>query len=262
GAQLAKNWSDHRGPVEALHRWFGGAAESLEAVIAVALDVESRRSLLYAADRIRRYESAHGELFRRVERSSEFAAYADWLDAAIANKWRPIEAPAKYGPWARRVICSALRFQSGDHDDLGVRREWLDWLIEGGAGIDSAIPSTPTWDIQVGGSSGETALAEAAGQRDQAKGASREPTKVSDGLTAALLKQGTSYTGVAHAEAAVVLDEDGQPERAWEALQSAAWWSARNSGSTPEAILQGILFLAERHGWTDITWAVQRSISG
>ena len=79
------------------------------------------------------------------------------------------------------------------------------------------------------------------------------------GIVRALVAEGTSYRGLAHAEAVVVLDERGEPHRAWGSLQSAAWWAARSTGHTPEAMLTGAIFLAERHSWDDVHWVVERA---
>jgi hypothetical protein len=67
------------------------------------------------------------------------------------------------------------------------------------------------------------------------------------------------YDGYAHAEAVVALDESGEPERAWGALHSAAWWGANSVGKAPAAMLDGGRLLAERHGWKDIGWALDRA---
>ena len=41
-------------------------------------------------------------------------------------------------------------------------------------------------------------------------------------------------------------------------LQSAAWWAARNTGKVPDAMIEGARFLADRRGWPDVLWVVQR----
>ena len=90
------------------------------------------------------------------------------------------------------------------------------------------------------------------------KGPSSDPVSIA--LARALTEQALSYRGLAHAEAVVVLDERGEPERAWGVMQSAAWWAARRTGAVPDAILEGARFLAERHGWADVAWVVARAI--
>jgi hypothetical protein len=79
-------------------------------------------------------------------------------------------------------------------------------------------------------------------------------------LVKALAIEGVSYQGYTHAEAVVALDEADQPERAWQVLQSAAWWAARRAGHVPDAMLTGALFLAERHGWGNILRVVRPAI--
>jgi hypothetical protein len=71
-----------------------------------------------------------------------------------------------------------------------------------------------------------------------------------------------NYEGYAHAEAVVALDERGEPERAWGALHSAAWWGANSRGVAPSAMFDGARLLARRHGWDDIAWAVEQATGG
>jgi hypothetical protein len=56
------------------------------------------------------------------------------------------------------------------------------------------------------------------------------------------------YNGLAHVEAARALDEAAQPERAWDALESAAYWAV-TAGHTPYQIMSAARWLAEKNGW-------------
>jgi hypothetical protein len=126
---------------------------------------------------------------------------------------------------------------------------WRYRIIEEGAGVDCGLPIRASWQVDVGDGSPETVLLEAAMRVDQ-EGSLEDP--VTKAMARAMESEGPYYRGLAHAEAVVVLNEQGQPERAWGALQSASWWSARNMGDIPEALLRGANLLAQEQGWAEI----------
>jgi hypothetical protein len=254
--QLANRWSEVGEKALALHRILGGTDDELEAVVAVASDSVAREAFKYKQDRAAVFEAAHSSLCRKIDHSEPFVRYADWLDASIAGRWTKPEDPSRYGAWGRRVLCWAQRLAFAQPTMPRVPTTWLHRIVEERAGIDSGVPVEASWSIQLG-ASGEAALIEAAMVIDH-EPPSTDP--VSAGIVRAMLAEGTSYRGFAHAEAVVALDERGEPERAWAALQSAAWWAARNTGKVPDAMLEGARFLADRHGWVDVRWVVERAV--
>lgn len=256
GRDLAERWDEVAAAALALHAALGGEQSSLDAVIAVAGDRDRRKALLFHPDRRPEFAAAHSKLCRSIDRSASFVRYADWLDAAIAGERNPIEDPARYGAWGRRVLCFAQRRAFADPSMPKPGTALLHWLVEGNAGIDSGLPERPKWGVRPGAASSEAALTEAALIISHVPPAT-DPVDVA--LAAALVAEGTRYRGLAHAEAVVALDERGEPERAWDVLQSAAWWAARNTGKVPDAMIEGARFLAERHGWADILWMVERA---
>jgi hypothetical protein len=133
---------------------------------------------------------------------------------------------------------------------------WLQQLIEERAGLDSGVFDEPSWSIQPGGASSETMLTEAAMSTSHAPPST---DAVGEQIRDALLKEGASYRGLAHAEAVPILAQSGEAKRAWGILLSAAWWAARNTGEAPSATLDGARLLADRHGWSDVRWVVDRA---
>jgi len=244
-AQLAMEWTDVERRARALHAALGGDEATLQAAVDVAMDPAARARLAYRPGDQTDYQRAHSELFRRIDPSAPARAYADWLDAAIAGDMRPVGDPETFGPWGRRLMGVAAR---GAHTAaLGLHGPALTRFLLSDNGLDG-VPQQPMWDIQAGGSSGSAQYAHAA---DLAADETSVDGSVRAGVVRALRHGGRGYAGLAHAEAAVVLDESDEPERAWEALQSAAWWAARAKGEVPTGIFDGIRFLAERRGWTD-----------
>jgi hypothetical protein len=257
--RLAERWTDVGPGVSALHQTLGGAEEDLQHVAEVVGDPERRAAFTLAKGHEAAFERAHSTLFRSIDRSDPFRRYADWLDACIEAQWTAPDDPMRYGAWGRRVVCWASRLAIRYGRVHEVPADWMHRVIHGHAGLDSGVPNKASWLARVGAASGEAALVEAARSIDRMPG---KGDHVPERLADALLAEGMSYRGLAHAEAVVALDERGEPIRAWEALQSAAWWAARAGGRPPEALLDGARFIASRHGWSDVQWVVEHALSG
>ena len=60
------------------------------------------------------------------------------------------------------------------------------------------------------------------------------------------------YDGVAHLEAAALLDGSDDTERAWSALMSHAFWTYVNRGSDGAPAREAAAWFASRRGWTDV----------
>ena len=252
---LAAGWNDHEQALMSLHECLGGSVETLDLVIAAASDRKTANALSYGAG-VAVSEHIHGELLRQVDQSLAFGRYSDWFDSAVADRWSAPEEPSYYGAWGRRVLCWCNRLSFTQPDKPGPSLDQLWHVVEGHAGLDSGVPPVATWAVQPGEASAESALIQAALSIDH-----HPPVDdpVRQGIKRALLREGSAYRGVAHAEAAVVLDERGESRRAWAVLQSAAWWVARSTGQTPEAIVTGARFLARRHEWADVLWVLEHA---
>ncbi|MEK6279389.1 MAG: hypothetical protein AABN95_03470 [Acidobacteriota bacterium] len=256
--EFGERWSAVRDKAIALHKALGGVEETLDTVAAVASDPKAREDFKYRRGEEAKFEAAHSALCRKVDPSIPFLHYADWLDACIAGRGSTPDEPARYAPWGRRVLCWANRVASSQPAMGKLPAAMVHRIIEGHAGVDSGVPVKASWSISPGAASGETALVEAAMTIEH------EPPPadpVTAALVRALITEGTTYRGYAHAEAVVILDERGESERAWEVMQSAAWWAARSVGETPEAMLKGAQFMANRHNWADVKWVVERAMT-
>jgi hypothetical protein len=254
--QLAELWTEIGEKVAELHRVLGGIDSTLNEVITTVSDPVSRDVFKYVPGQEKDFEAAHSTLCRKIDNSEWFVRYADWLDACAARQWTTPEDPPRYGVWSRRVLCWASRLALVESNMPRLPTDWVHQILEGNAGLDSGVPNEVSWSVQAGAASGETMLVEAASSIEH-ETPSTDPIRA--GILKALLTEGTSYRGLAHAEATVTLDEQGEPERAWEALQGASWWAARNLGEVPQSMLAAARFLADRHGWADVSYAVERN---
>ncbi|MEO5851901.1 MAG: hypothetical protein ABIQ15_05260, partial [Nocardioides sp.] len=182
--------------------------------------------------------------------------YAQWLDAHSAGQFPAPASTEAYGRWSRRVMCwsEVLELSGrGAPDRSALPRQSI---IEGAAGVDSGLSPRVSWRADIGEGSAETVLLESAMRLEQ------EPD-IEDPITRALAhamdNEGLDYRGLAHAEAVVVLRDRGEPERAWGALQSAAWWSSRHLGEMPDFVMNGGRLMAEENDWTDVASMLERS---
>ncbi|MDB5678537.1 hypothetical protein [Sphingomonas bacterium] len=238
-----------------LHAALGGERPALETLAAVLQNSVAREEFKRSDDRLA-FELAHSRLMRRIDPSPSFIAFADWFDARLAGKDH-VFAPEAYGAWCRQALSWSHIF------DLSVRGgseepEMLIPLLEGFAGLDTGLLLKPSWSWQNGGSS-ETLLVEVASLTDSDSALLDD---VQQGLVKTLVSAGTSYDGSDHASATVVLDERGEPDRAWTTLNAAAWWMALRYGEAPAAITDGAHLLCDEHGWEDIRWVVDRAMKG
>ncbi len=82
-----------------------------------------------------------------------------------------------------------------------------------------------------------------------------------DPLALAILKLDDdidSYTGIEHAEAAALYDDQmNRPDLSWNCLVNAAYWSGLNSGETLLPAWEAAIYLAEKHNWTDAHYALK-----
>jgi hypothetical protein len=253
---LAGKWPEVRDEATALHDLLGGAPEILATVVGVITDPETRKPFEYDVDRPAPFEAAHSRLARKIDRSPAFARYADWIDASLTGNAAPPHPPEAYGVWVRQLYCRAAEFPRDRLGGAMLPQAILLDLAEAFAGLDTAVPNVPGWELRPGASSGAAALVSIANKIDL-DACADDPIR--RGLVEALRTEHMNYRGLAHAEAVVALDEGGEPERAWGALHSAAWWGARSTGEAPAAILDGARLLCDRHGWDHIRWVVDRA---
>ncbi len=254
---LGELWGEIEADALRLHTVLGGRDETLEVVAAVARDPTARDTFRYVSGKEAMFEAAHSALNRKVDRSEAFAHYADWLDACVAHVWATPDNLLLFGPWQRRVLCWTHRLKTSGKVTTPRTMPAMLSIIEANAGIDSGVPSEPSWSVHAAESSAAAALVATALDLSESIEGS-DP--VSAGLITALITEEEAYRGLAHAEAAVVFDERGESYRAWGALQSSIWWAARNLGTTPPAMLEALRFLVTRHGWGDVIWAIERGI--
>ena len=255
--QLADRWQELKEPALELHLSLGGTPVSLQAVAEVLTEERSRDSFQLGALPREQFEAAHSALARAIDPSPDFKHYADWFDAVLARPPVPVRTRL-YGLWARQALCWAYNVRRGGDPEIDDPLAPMA-LVEPFAGLDTGFPIRASWSSSPaeGSSSGHISAV-----------ADMLPSKLTAGdsvqasLVKAIRQHGPGYDGYAHAEAVVALDERGEPERAWGALHSAAWWMAQTIGEAPPAILDGARLLCDRHGWDDLRWVVDRNAGG
>ena len=199
------------------------------------------------------FERACSALARRMDDSDEFRAFADWMDAALDGE-PSVPAIDRMGCWDRLAAILTWLLANEEMPRSKALTDAVGRVIAENAGIDTSVSLPLSWGVRPGPTSAEATLARLA--RSLAMIAFDDPlTQV---LAERLRTDGVTYTGLTHAEAVPLLDERGEPGRAWEVLCSAAWWMARNLGEPSPAIFEGGRLLCDRHGWDDARWVVDR----
>lgn len=255
---LAAEWSDVRARLAKLHGALGGTAASFDPLEAAIADADVRNALSDVSANPDRFQGALSALSRAVDSSAAFAAFADWLDTAVAGDPTVRQDTQAMGPWARLCVAWAQKLLERSRGKAALPPAVVMDLIVSFAGVDACVPAKASWTMRSVAGSGEAGQVSLARDFDEDSTADR----VELGLVEALRTERLRYNGVPHAEAVVVFDEQGEPARAWGALNSAAWWMARRMGEAPPAILDGARLLCDRHGWEDIRWVVERNAEG
>jgi hypothetical protein len=253
--ELASEWPSIHPTFEALQTTLGGESRSLTAVAGVLGDRGRRAELTINRGGAEVYQRAMSRIAREIDRSPEFVAFADWLDRAVAGEVTPPPA-SQLGPWTRQSVCWARKLLDEQRRDLIIDADAAVEVIEWLGGVDAGVPRTPTWELRPGSDSSVSGLLALA---DKLEPARFEADPIRAGIVKALQTEALSYRGMAHAEAVPILDEAGQPERAWCTLNAAMWWMAQGRDPVPPAMPEGARMLCDRNGWNDILWVVEQN---
>jgi hypothetical protein len=257
--RLSTGWAAVAPSAKALHLELGGNPKSLEHVIAAGGSPQALKPFIYDGTNERGREGAFSSLCRDIDSSDAFKRFADWVDASVARQWLPLDYVGD-GPWRRVVLCWVTRLKGRETQAPSPSLEDLLELVIGPSGVDGGVPPKPSWAVSPGRASGESTVLEATMQIDLYP--SGEGDSMLRDLSQTILEAGSPYSGAAHIQVADVLAARGDPKRAWAALQAAAWWAARNTGSVPGPVVASARTLAEAHGWTDLLWVLEQDPEG
>jgi hypothetical protein len=244
--RLAAGWKTVEAPVHALHEALGGKVDSLAPFVNAISDPAHRARFNYRRDDTEAFEAAHSALARAIDPSETFRNFAEWFDRRLTGDPVPAQ-PEPYGIWARQALAWSFRSDAATPAGL-CAPDALVPLITGHAGWDTALSLRLSWSEPNSGTS--DAFASQLASTLQFDARLDEPIDAQ--LVKAVATGGTSYDGRAHADAVPLLDERGEPVRAWAALNAAAWWMWRSFGSAPDALARGARQLADEHQWADI----------
>lgn len=237
-----------------LQQAIGGAGEPLPAFERLLFDDARRDVAARTPERPRDGWAADSAMQRIVDPSPPTLAHLDYLDAVLVRRDRKAPPP-ETGVWTAAtsaVACAAGKIVKVP--DLGerARARWREpesldnvfgpapnYFIWPPPKPLSRPPGLDVAEILVQAGTGDDPLLAAA---------------------AAVHQAGARYDGLAHVEAAAALDEAGRADDAWNALQSAAWWSYVRFEAAIPAILDAARAMAERHGWAEIEGHLERMI--
>lgn len=250
---LKKNWDAIRTPLEALHIALGGRIGALDHLAEVVADDSTRERFNLSVSSRQEFETAHEALFRAMDNSAEFTAFADWFSAELRGERRTVD-PIVYGNWGRQALAWSLQFDVA-LGTLGSDFSSFAPLVTGQNGWDTGVSVAPSWHDT--GSGGSLGLGTMVAQLIDAGSELADP--IDQCLAHAIAQAGSGYDGIAHAEQVPFLDDQGEADRAWSALCGAAWWMHMSRGEIAPAIFDGARLLCDHHGWEDILWIVDQA---
>ena len=249
-------WPQLRNDLLELHKALGGISDDFarlenfigteEQFHAFDLDEENRTP----------FEAAMSELARELDPSVEFTRFANWLDRAIEGDLT-IGSDLNLGCWQRMALTWPFLISKKSGQKAEIPEEEARNAVETFCFLDASRARSASWHISPGSGSvemGQAALSEFIVE----KGLQR--SDYMGAIVLAVRERNYDYDGQAHAEAVPMLDEAGEPERAWGVLNSAAWWMARQHGEVPPAIFDGARLLCDRNGWDDMRWVIDRAM--
>lgn len=136
-------------------------------------------------------------------------------------------------------------------------------MLRGPAPVDAAVPSPPrlTWtpNAQVADANCRAAA------RALVRAAEDLPEEVTADLmfvaAGKLATQPNAFDMADYLAPVAIFDERGEPERSWDALISASFWSVRREADRPRDQLPRLArMLAERNGWKEIAEVLGRLV--
>ena len=253
-ASLSTRWPEIGKRLLALHAVLGGDPEPLKGLVQAMGDARVREELASPDTHPEQFAARYGQLARQIDPSPRFSRYADWVEGSLRGHFDVPDPAAEYGPWARQTGMRAANWMSGTGGGRSLPEDLRADLLENFAGVDTGLPRQPGWRVLPGSGSSEANLSSLS-HWQEAGGAKRD----GKGMVEAIRREGMRYSGLTHAEAVPALAEDGELERAWGVLNSAAWWMARNIGEVPPSILAGARLLVRHRDWSDIGFVIEKS---
>lgn len=180
--------------------------------------------------------------------------YRQYLHKAITQQVATFPLPDGLGAWKNAATVAALQIHENEESqEITMLAAWE--VAKFPASIDTSTDYKMVEHMPTPLGNANLRVASAAKILDNHQASISDHWK-SDPIwspTMAIAEDHYAYNGIAHVEAAQYLDEAGQPERAFDALISAAFWSYNYQGEAFPATLDAARHLADKYNWLEIS---------
>jgi len=246
-------WQDVEHELLELHAALGGTD-----------DLEGLRSVLFDDNLFPNDESLGvspdiaSESLKRLDPTPQHLLYRQYVQSAITQLVATFPLPDGLEHWKNAATLVALEIHQNDESqDI---KTLVAWEV---AKLPASLDTSTDYNVEhlptpLGNADLRVAQA--------AKILANHQESISDhwksdpiwSPTMAIAENHLAYNGIAHVEAAQYLDEAGQPERAFDALISAAFWSYNYQGEALTTTLDAARYLADKYNWLEISQVFER----
>ncbi len=232
-----------------LHHLLGGAGDF--ARLRAMLEDRGLQSSVSACDPV-----ATARLLCAGDDAPESGTYHEYVARAVASYEAPVPIP-DVGCWSAAAaaisfVTNSMKKWKGARDSDALQAAWL--VANQPASLDSFQSSIPSqFSPPFGASPKRLALQHAVFLAEREQQVS--PAWRQDPLWPAICQLGRhpgEYGGTAHMKAAENLAAAGQPERAYVALATAAYWMWVFTQKPFPTLMEGALLLAKESGWAEV----------
>jgi hypothetical protein len=247
----AADWA----PAIALHRALGGG-DDLEGLRAVAADRALAASIAVGADDYERWVHAVSGIKSRLDAAPETATYWRYAAAvAITKSATPLPDAGGWNGALAALAFYASRDEGAPEAARALQLEAAWRMMQAPPALDTSRSGTGIALVPSSHKSVELGVSAA-----KVVAKRKPPAWTGDPLLPAIEQLATTkpYDGAAHALAASILARAGDPERAFDALTAAAYWSFHASGSAQPDALDAAVGVARHAGSTDVADALEQ----
>lgn len=252
---LQPRWSAVVSELRAVHEALGGT-DQLDRLDRVVTDDALKESVLFRGGDVQPVELAGARVLRTLDGDTGHGRYRAHLDALLLGTVPLVLDFDVFGAWASAAAANSVVAMQWTMrgEEAFPPACWA--LLRGPAPLDAAVLRVPSHFPRLSSVplADQTLLSAARGLADAKKACPSDwTTDPFFDASMALAEHGKSYDGGAHLVAAERLEGSAEPERAFVALQCAAFWSRCNRGNASPDALRAAVALADRQSGSELT---------
>lgn len=245
---ICDRWSQIEDELIALHSALGGH-DRLKGIRSLLFDEQ----IYSQSNQPNAFQESVRESLDILDQSPEHLLYRKYVHQAILTHTATIPLPKGFGCWtnAAKIIAFQANLSRKYDIEFPLLAAWE--VVNMPASVDTGTTREIQHLFRSGGNA-DLRIYKAVEFLYQYQ--DKVPTEWQEDpiwkATMMLAEHGQNYNGIAHIETAKHLDEQGQPERAFDALISAAFWSYNYQGKALNTTIEAAYYLASKYGWEEI----------